>query len=176
MLPWIVDKNSKPKTLKPSENPYRDLPRPCNDRRLAPDLRPPISLNTCDRLCFRFVPTFHFVLFLRFAAILAVSMSESVETTFHTTAPLRVLLILSHQSHVPGDLGGTESGHLGLIEVWLPRHTKSGGRDEVLQRLLWKVSAWFQAEFSAERENSNSVGLEDTKASRCGLDCLDAAG
>jgi hypothetical protein len=40
---------------------------------------------------------------------------------------------------------------------------------------LWLVFAWFQAEFSAEKENSNSVMLEDTKASRCGLNGLDAA-
>ena len=45
----------------------------------------------------------------------------------------------------------------------------------VLLRFLWLVFAWFQAEFAAEKENSNSVMLEDTKASGCGLNGLDAA-
>jgi len=53
-------------------------------------------LNFCDRLSFRFVPV------LRFVTISAVSLSESVETTFHTTAALPVFRFLSQVDHVPG--------------------------------------------------------------------------
>ena len=45
----------------------------------------------------------------------------------------------------------------------------------VLLRFSWLIRAGFQAEFSAEKENTNSVMFEDTKASRRGLYGLDAA-
>jgi hypothetical protein len=45
----------------------------------------------------------------------------------------------------------------------------------VLLRFSWLIRAGFQAEFSARKENTNSVMFEDTKASRCGLYALDAA-
>ncbi len=53
-------------------------------------------LNFCDRLRLRFAPV------VRFVTIFAVSLSESVETTFHTTAALRVFWFLSQGDHVPG--------------------------------------------------------------------------
>lgn len=40
---------------------------------------------------------------------------------------------------------------------------------EVLLRFSWLIRVEFQAEFSAEKENTNSVMFEDTNASRRGL-------
>ena len=45
----------------------------------------------------------------------------------------------------------------------------------VLLRFSWLIRAGFQAEFSAEEQNSNSIVFKDSKASCCRLDGLDAA-
>jgi len=46
---------------------------------------------------------------------------------------------------------------------------------KVLLGLSWVGLVWFQVEFSAEEEDSDSVVVEDAEASRGGLDGLNAA-
>ncbi len=73
----------------------------------APPIRDDVESGICDRRRVRFEPI------LRFVAISAVSLSESVETTLHTTAAVLVVSILTHQHHLPGKLREQPATQLG---------------------------------------------------------------